>query len=60
MYYVGDNPEKDFVNLNKVGVITIRVKTGEHSNKVAKDGYEARYIINALSELSEIEGIQID
>ena len=60
MYYVGDNPDKDFVNLNKVGVITIRIKAGVHSNKIAKDGFEARYIIDALSDLKKLEEFKIE
>jgi putative hydrolase of the HAD superfamily len=54
MFYVGDNPEKDFVNLNTLGVHTIRVTTGEHAEVVAKSGYEANYTINSLNEISEV------
>ncbi|OEU74766.1 MAG: haloacid dehalogenase [Desulfuromonadales bacterium C00003107] len=51
MVYVGDNPKKDFVNLNKVGAHTIRVLTGRHKDDVAKPGFEARKIIRNLKEL---------
>jgi putative hydrolase of the HAD superfamily len=54
MFYVGDNPEKDFVNLNPLGVHTIRVATGEHATDVAKLGFEAKYIINSLDELETL------
>jgi putative hydrolase of the HAD superfamily len=56
MYYVGDNPAKDFVNLNKLGVHTIRVRTGEYANVVAKEGFEAKYIIDTLDDLVTIIG----
>ena len=51
MFYVGDNPAKDFVNLNSLGVHTIRVKTGEHREVIAKKGFDAKYKINSLNEL---------
>jgi len=54
MFYVGDNPRKDFVNLNPLGVHTIRVLTGEYSELVAKKGYDAKYKIKNLSELFKI------
>ncbi len=54
MYYVADNPTKDFVNLNNVGVVTIRVKTGEHREKVAMLGYEAKHIIEDITKLPEL------
>lgn len=54
MFYVGDNPEKDFVNLNPLGVHTIRVMTGEHSTVVAKEGFDAKYQIASLDQLDKI------
>lgn len=51
MFYVADNPAKDFVNLNPLGVHTIRVATGEHAAVVAKEGFDAKYKINSLDEL---------
>lgn len=54
MFYVGDNPAKDFVNLNKLGVHTIRVLTGEHATSVAKPGYDARHTIGSLYELPNV------
>ena len=51
MVYVGDNPAKDFVNLNPLDVLTIRVLTGVHRQVVAKPGYEARLTIEDLSGL---------
>jgi putative hydrolase of the HAD superfamily len=54
MFYVGDNPAKDFVNLNPLGVHTIRVLTGEYASVVAKEGFDAKYKINSLNELQSV------
>lgn len=54
MFYVGDNPGKDFVNLNPLGVHTIRVATGEHAAVVAKPGYDAKHKIASLDELEKL------
>jgi len=54
MAYIGDNPAKDFVNLNPLGVHTVRVLTGEHAGVQAKPGYEARHVIASLAELPRV------
>lgn len=46
--YVGDNPAKDFVGLNPLGALTVRVLTGAHRDTVAAAGYEARHRIPSL------------
>ncbi len=51
MVYVGDNPHKDFVNLNKLGAMTIRVRTGDYGQVLAKPGYDARYTIDHIRDL---------
>jgi putative hydrolase of the HAD superfamily len=51
MIYVGDNPDKDFINLNTLGVRTVRVMTGQHAGKTAQRGFDARYQIRDLSQL---------
>jgi putative hydrolase of the HAD superfamily len=51
MTYIGDNPNKDFVNLTPLGVRTIRVLTGEHRDIKAKPGFEAAHVIASLNEL---------
>lgn len=53
MVYIGDNPAKDFVNLNKLGMKTIRVRTGVHRDVIAKPGYDANIHINTLAELTQ-------
>jgi putative hydrolase of the HAD superfamily len=54
MFYVGDNPEKDFVNLNPLGVNTVRVTTGAYANAKAKPGFDAKHVISSLDELSTL------
>lgn len=54
MVYVADNPEKDFVNLNRKGMPTVRVLTGMHRAVQAKPGYEARFCIPDLDALQDI------
>lgn len=51
LLYVGDNPAKDFVNLNSVGATTVRVRTGAHANTKAQLGFEARYQISKFPDL---------
>lgn len=57
MVYVADDPNKDFVNLNPLGVKTVRVHTGRFQNRKAKYGYDAISHINNLSELIPVLGI---
>jgi putative hydrolase of the HAD superfamily len=51
MVYIGDNPAKDFVNLNQLGVRTVRVLTGVHKEVTAQSGCDARHTIQDLSQL---------
>lgn len=53
MVYIGDNPNKDFVNLNKVNAITIRVLQGDFALIEASKGYDAKFKINKLSDLKK-------
>ena len=58
MAYIGDNPGKDFVNLNPLGVLTIRVLTGEHANVNAPPSYDAKSSIPGIGHLqSALNGI---
>jgi putative hydrolase of the HAD superfamily len=54
LVYVGDNPAKDFVNLNKLGVHTVRVLTGQHLGAVAAPGFDAQHRIRSLYELPDL------
>lgn len=51
MTYIGDNPLKDFVNLKKLGVFTIRVKTGYFSHYHVPEEYDADISIDDLYQL---------
>ena len=52
LIYVADNPKKDFVSLNLLGSVTVRVLTGHYRSYVAAPGYDAKFTINSLAELS--------
>jgi putative hydrolase of the HAD superfamily len=54
LIYVGDNPKKDFINLKKVGAITIRVKQGMYKNYMPKKNFDAEFEINKITELPKI------
>ena len=54
MTYIGDNPAKDFVNLNKLGMTTIRVLTGVHRMVKADPGFDAKFTIQSLRELTSL------
>jgi putative hydrolase of the HAD superfamily len=56
MCYVGDNPRKDFVNLNQVGVHTIRVLTGGYSDVQVTTEFDARFKVNSLDEIRNLLG----
>jgi len=58
LVYVGDDPSKDFVKLNKVGALTVRVMTGRHREAKAHQGFDAKIRVERLSQLSKaIPGI---
>lgn len=46
--YVGDNPLKDFVNLNKVGAQTVRILQGPYKKTIPKKGYDAKFIYESI------------
>lgn len=54
MLYVGDNPKKDFVNLNPLGVHTVRVLTGMFADCMAEPGYDGRYTLSTLQDLPSL------
>ena len=59
LVYVGDNPSKDFVNLNPLGVLTVRVLTGEYGSKVAEQGYDAAITIPTIADLPNVIGFDL-
>ncbi|SEI86595.1 putative hydrolase of the HAD superfamily [Allopseudospirillum japonicum] len=60
MVYIGDNPAKDFVNLNPLGVTTVRIHRGMYCQQVAKPGYDARFHIETLDSLTEVLNVNLD
>ena len=52
LVYIGDNPEKDFVSLNPLGVRTVRLLTGYYRKVKAKPGHDALYKIENLTKLA--------
>lgn len=51
--YIGDNPTKDFVGARTLGMVTIRILTGEYRELEAEPGYEADYVASNLVDLLE-------
>ena len=54
MIYVGDNPFKDFVNLNKLGVKTVRIMRGPYKDVMSNDQYDAKYHIKNLLQVIKL------
>lgn len=54
MCYIGDNPNKDFVNLKPLGVHTIRLKTGIYDSIYIAKHLEADSVISNLSEIKSL------
>ena len=54
MVYIGDNPNKDFVNCNEAGIMTVRLLKGEFKNIKKKYPYDAKVKIYKLSEIKKI------
>lgn len=53
MVYIGDNPHKDFINIKKIGINTVRVKRGAYKNIVLDNNHEADYTIKNLDQISK-------
>jgi putative hydrolase of the HAD superfamily len=54
LVYVGDNPTKDFVNLNPLGVTTVRVKAGNYSHLKVSKKFEGKYTIPDIGKLDKV------
>ena len=50
--YIGDNPAKDFVNIRKLGIRTVRVLSGNFKSVVAKHAFDAEVKINHVTEFN--------
>jgi putative hydrolase of the HAD superfamily len=51
MVYVGDDPHKDFLNIKKLGMRTIRVNRGRFKDLVLDNRYEAEITVDNLIDL---------
>lgn len=52
MVYIADNPVKDFVNIRKLGIHTVRVLTGSYKQHQAMEGYDAEMTINHVKDFA--------
>ena len=52
--YVGDNPQKDFVGLNKVGCKTVRFLNGPHKFTKVNPDFDSQYKVKDLLEVAEL------
>jgi putative hydrolase of the HAD superfamily len=53
--YVGDNPLKDFVRANQLGLVTVRVLTGEYSGySYPSIEHAAHYTIGGIAQLANL------
>ena len=51
LIYVGDDPSKDFLAVNEMGGVTIRVKTGRHARVHAKGAGAPTFEVNKLGDV---------
>lgn len=51
LVYVGDNPNKDFVLIKKLGIHTVRIKRGMFKDVELSPEYEADLCVNDLREI---------
>ena len=49
--YIGDNPIKDFINLNKLGSVTIRLLRGKYKKLKFNKFYDAKFKIYNFNQL---------
>ncbi|WP_321494912.1 HAD family hydrolase [uncultured Desulfobacter sp.] len=50
--YIADNPQKDFINIKKLGFKTVRICQGMFANLKLGYEYEAHFTINCLDQLT--------
>ena len=48
MIYIADDPTKDFINLNKKGSITVRIKKGRFADKKVIKKFLTQYAMEML------------
>ena len=54
LIYIGDNPNKDFLNLNKVKSTTIRIKRGIFKNKKVKKLHDAKFVCDNFYKIDKV------
>jgi putative hydrolase of the HAD superfamily len=54
LVYVGDDPSKDFVSLNKQGADTVRVHQGRFKDVTAARGFDGKYHIASIPEIRSL------
>jgi putative hydrolase of the HAD superfamily len=52
LVYIGDNPNKDFVNIKKIGVRTVRVLTGVYKDLIKENEFESEFKFENLNDLT--------
>ena len=52
MIYIGDNPYKDFINIKKIGIKTIRILRGAYKDILLDDEHEADYSFKNLNSIT--------
>lgn len=52
IFYVGDNPKKDFVGIKPLGFRTIRVRTGPFAQFEVEPSFDAEVSISSLDEIT--------
>lgn len=52
--YIGDDPHKDFVNLNRAGAGTVRINQGRFKGITLDSEYEAKIMIENFSEIRNL------
>ena len=53
LVYIGDNPNKDFISIKKLGFKTIRILNGRYKHVKKSKEYEAEITINSLSQITK-------
>lgn len=52
MIYIGDNPYKDFIEIKKIGIKTIRIMRGSFKNIILDEDHEADYSFKNLNGIT--------
>ena len=53
MFYIADNPKKDFIGIKPLGFKTIRIRQGMFKNLEADESQKAHCEIKSLDEIEQ-------